>query len=295
MADGRIAWVDIARVIAILLIVGFHVAYEFTLDDNLRVIGFFGVSLFFIASGYMLAMKYAQLERFSINWLRKRWLRIAALYYPALICVSLLFISEDINSRIKDLGLHFLFLNWLSPDLSYSIISPAWFLVPLMGLYILFPILNRFMRKSSWFLLPAFLLMVANRYLLQPAWVDFSPIFFLGEFCFGIAIAHGEKRPLVLMLALLSALNNPLMVLPFVLFMLLGSLGGKVASLPGALVVMAANTFEIFLFHESVMKTALGKWSILGQGVVVSLAILAAAIALSILVSKRLALYFFQK
>ena len=81
----------------------------------------------------MLAMKYKELISFDLNWLKKRWLRIATLYYPALICVSLLFVSEDIYSRVKDLVLHFLFLNWMVPSLSYSIISPAWFLVPLMG------------------------------------------------------------------------------------------------------------------------------------------------------------------
>ncbi len=295
MAEGRIAWVDIARIIAIILIVGFHVAYEFTLNNDLRVIGFFGVSLFFIASGYMLAMKYKELISFDLNWLKKRWLRIATLYYPALICVSLLFVSEDIYSRVKDLVLHFLFLNWMVPSLSYSIISPAWFLVPLMGLYILFPILNRFIRKSPWFLLLAFILTIANRYVLYPGWVDFSPVFFLGEFCFGIALAQGEKRPLVLCATLLPALINPVMVLPFVAFILIEKLGADIVSLPNVLVVIAANTFEIFLFHESVMKTVLGEWKILGQGLVVSCAILAAGIALSITVSKRLALYIFKR
>jgi peptidoglycan/LPS O-acetylase OafA/YrhL len=294
MSDGRIAWVDIARVIAIVLVVGFHVAYEFTLDNGLRPIGFLGVSLFFIASGYMLAMKYPQLDSFSLNWLKKRWLRVATVYYPALVCVSLLFIGGDLYARARDLAMHFLFLNWTSPDLAYSIISPAWFLVPLMGLYILFPFLNRIMRKSAWFLLPAFLLTIAYRHIVGGI-VDFSPIFFLGEFCFGIAVAHGEKRWQVLGLALLPALVSPVMAVPFGLFVLLGSLGAGVGALPGILVVIAANTFEIFLFHESVMKTALGEWSILGQGVAMSLAILAAAIALTMLASKQLALYVFKK
>jgi len=295
MAGERIAWVDIARIIAIVLIVGFHVAYELTLDPSLRPIGFIGASLFFIASGYMLSAKYPELVQFDINWLKKRWLRIASLYYPTLICVSLLFVNQDLYGRIRDLALHFLFLNWVSPDTAFSIISPVWFLVPLMGLYILFPFLNRAMKKSAWFLLPALLLATANRFLLPGSWTDFSPVFFLGEFCFGIAVAQGEKRWLVLGLALLPAVINPLMAAPFALFLLLAWLGKGIATLPNLICAVAANTFEIFLFHESVMKVALGKWSILQQGIAASLAILAISLAIVKLVSQRLALYFFHK
>jgi peptidoglycan/LPS O-acetylase OafA/YrhL len=288
--------VDMARIIAIVLIVGFHVAYEFIPDSVLRPMGFIGASLFFIASGYMLAGKYPELVGFDINWLKKRWLRIAALYYPALICMALLFGSQAYFGGLKDLALHFLFLNWVSPDTAYSIISPAWFLVPLIGLYILFPFLNGIMKRGgSMLLLPVFLLAIANRMLVSGTWVTFSPIFFLGEFCYGIALARSERRWQFLGLAVLPAIINPLMVLPFALFLALGKLGDRITSLPKPIAIVAANTFEIFLFHESVMEVALGKWSILGQGTLASLAILAAAIAAVMLASKRLALYFFHK
>ncbi len=49
MPEERLLWLDVARTIAIALIVGFHLIYEFDPDQSLRIIGYTGVSIFFIA------------------------------------------------------------------------------------------------------------------------------------------------------------------------------------------------------------------------------------------------------
>ncbi len=43
--NGRTVWLDAIRVLAICLIVGFHFLFAFTSDENLRIWGFYGVSL----------------------------------------------------------------------------------------------------------------------------------------------------------------------------------------------------------------------------------------------------------
>jgi len=296
MAGGkeRIAWIDAARVLAIVLIVGFHLAYALNENQALRPIGFVGASLFFIASGYVLAHRYANHEGFDFGWLKKRYVKIASLYYPALIAMALLFPIDTYYRGPYDLLLHFTFMNWISHDTAFSIISAAWFIVPLVGLYVLFPFLNRWARRYPWLLWAAFLLETVNRLVVSDL-VSFSPIFFLGEFCFGIALAQGEKRWWVLAAALLPALVNPVMAVPFVVFLLLWLLRERMIALPYPAHIVAANTFEIFLFHDAVIMVALGSWSLYGQGTAVSLANLALALVIVKFASQRVALYFFQK
>jgi len=289
MANGnnRIAWIDIARIIAIVLIVGFHLLYALNEDQGLRPYGFVGASLFFILSGYMLAFRYPDVTGFDFDWLNKRFVKIASLYYPALIAMALLFPVDTYYRGPYDLGLHFVFMNWISQDTAYSIISAGWFIAPLIGLYLLFPYLNRFMKKIPYLIFIAFALELANRFMVKDL-VSFSPIFFLGEFCFGIAVAHGERRLWVLAAALIPAIVNPVMVVSFVLFFILSLLANMVFRLPSFLSFIAGNTFEIFLFHEALIMVALGRWSLYGQGMLVSLIGLVTAIVLIKLISKRI-------
>jgi len=280
MANGniRIAWIDIARIIAIVLIVGFHLLYALNEDQGLRPYGFVGASLFFILSGYMLAFRYPNKTSFEFEWLKKRFVKIVSLYYPALIAMALLFPVDTYYRGPYDLGLHFVFMNWISQDTAYSIISAGWFIAPLIGLYLLFPFLNRFMKKAPYLIFIAFALELANRFIVNDL-VSFSPIFFLGEFCFGIAVAQGERRLWVLAAALIPAIINPVMTVPFVLFLVLSSLAGAVLKLPGPLSLVAENTFEIFLFHEAIIMVALGRWGVYGLGMASSLVALALGIA----------------
>jgi len=276
MAEERIAWLDIARTIAITLIVGFHVLYEFTLDESLRIIGYIGVSLFFIVSGFILARKYPNLKSFDIGWFKKRYIRIASLYYPTLMAIALLFFPDTYYKRLYDLILHFVFLNFISSDTLYSIISPAWFVIPLVALYILFPYLNRLLAWSKYALIAIFLLSFAERYATH-ALVSVSPLLFLGDFCFGIVFAQ-DRRNKVLLAPLIMTINGPLMIASYVIFYLLSLLEDLNFALPrflaGTFSFIGKYTFELFLFHESLMKVALGKWHVYGLSTSLSLVVL---------------------
>lgn len=280
----RIAWIDFARVMAILLIVGFHVAYEFTLDQGLRPYGFAGASLFFIISGFVLAQRYPGLVSFDIGWFWKRYLKIASLYYPALIAVALLFGTQVYSGDAGDILLHFAFLNWLGPATQYTLISPVWFIVPLMGLYVLYPWLNMLTARFRPFILLAVAVSLAVR-LMDGTFTSFSPFFFLADFCFGIAMAHG-RRDFWLLAPLLLALARPIMAVPFLLFFILSLMPANGPKpVRDALSLAGKSTFVLFLFHESVMKTALGKWQVWGMDVASSLAVLLVSVALAVLLS----------
>ncbi len=265
----RIGWLDTGRVLAILLIVAFHVAYEFTLDNSLRMYGFFGASLFFIMSGFSLARLYPKLDWFDLGWMKKRYVKIAAVYYPAIVLVYVMFTTQVTYTGWYAVAAHLVFLDWAWPGTEYSIISPAWFIIPLVGFYILFPLLNRIVRDHPWTVIPAFAAMAAFRYL-KGGLVDFSPLFFLGEFCFGIAMAHG-KREWALGGTLLSLVPAWFMIVPYAVFMVLPFTESVLLS--RLMRPLAAHTFEIFLFHESLMKAALGKWSAFGLGAAASAAL----------------------
>lgn len=282
--NNRIVWLDFARVAAILLVIGFHVVYEFTLDQGLRPYGFVGASLFFIISGFALAMRYPGLVSFNAKWMLGRWLKISSLYYPALLLVALLFGAQIYSGTIGDILLHFSFMNWIGHAAQYTLISPAWFMVPLIGLYILYPYLNLLTKTFRPFLLLAVMAALTIR-LMEGTLISFSPLFFMAEFCFGIAMAHGRRDFWLLSPILLSA-AYPVMAVPFALFFLFSLMPDFGSKAVGrALSIAGKSTMALFLFHESVMKTALGKWSVLGLGVVPGLAVLLAGIAVALLLS----------
>ena len=283
---GRIFWIDLARIAAILLIVAFHVGYEFTLDNGIRWVGFLGASLFFIISGFMLGRHDPERVSFDLGWMFRRFLKIASLYYPTLIVLFAILGSQICDKGWIDVAAHMLFINGTWPETTYSIISPAWFLVPLFFLYVFFPLINRLVRSHGVFIPIAVLITLAAR-MYYGGLVNTSPFFFLAEFCFGIAFANGRKDAWMIAPLALAAVM-PVMAAPFLLFFLFSLLPEKG---PDHLVREAASligqhTFEIFLFHESLMKVALGKWKVSGLDALPSTAILIAGLLAVMAVSR---------
>ena len=285
MDSERLPWIDVLRTIAIIAVVGFHVAYEFNPDSSLRTIGFFGVSLFFMISGFLFANRYPNLRSFDLRWLKKHWIKLASLYYPTLILIVILFWSGTMVQNVEDLLVHFAFLNSFFPQMTYSIISPAWFLVPLFALYILFPFLNRFVKDYPWLLGIISIITLLSR-LQDGSLTSFSPLFFLSDFCFGILFAHNPKSPWLLA-PLINGLGYPVMAITYPIFYVTAYLRfPKIIIIPTT--IIGAHTFEIFLFHESVMKVALDKWHVWGFDRVYSLIILSLALVAVTILSKKI-------
>jgi len=259
--DGRLLSLDLVRSLAIVLVILFHLLYEIYRSHSLRPIGYVGLSLFFILSGYILVVKYPKLKSFSPKWLAVRLVRLCSVYYLALISILILFGSQTHSGSVLDVFLTFVFLNPLVASAEYIIISPTWFLTPLVGLYILYPYLNRYVSKSDVFLAFIFVFTVAFR-IYVGEWTSYSPLFFLADFCFGIALARGKKL-LPLLFSLLLFVIDPMMVLPFFLFYFIYKINDKY--IPGKIVqVIGVNTIILFFFHEAFIKILFGKWSVFG-------------------------------
>jgi peptidoglycan/LPS O-acetylase OafA/YrhL len=281
----RIVYIDVLRAIAIATVILFHFLYNLYPNDLLRYLGFFGVSLFFIISGFILAKKCPKLTSFSTRWFAKRYVRVALIYLFAMLTVAFLFGRQsyyrgDLASNIL---VHIFFLDPFFPQYAYSIISPAWFFVPLIGLYLLFPYLNRLIRKDARLLVIPFIVMAATR-ISCGTLTSYSPLFYIGEFCFGIAFAYG-RRNLALFVSFIAATVNPIMFLPFAAFYVFSFLDFRNAALMKVVGAIAPSTIELFLFHESFINIVLGKWTVLGTnvltGFLIFLAFASAAVYLS--------------
>jgi peptidoglycan/LPS O-acetylase OafA/YrhL len=289
--EGRLVSIDLLRVIAIFLIIGFHVSYELKPIESFRYLGFVGVSLFFIISGFILAKKHPHLHKISIKWILKRWIKVASVYYIAIVGIVIFFGTQVYSGKIMDILLHFLFLDPFFKSSAYSIISPAWFLTPLIALYIVFPYLNRWINKTIYFLPVAFLVMVLARIFLGGL-INANPLFFIGEFCFGIAFAHGKKHS-ALLLSFITIFIMPIMFLPFILFYLLYFI--KTEYLPSKILhFIGINTFFLFLYHEAFMKVILGRWHIFKLNTLTAVLLIVALVVFSAYISKKIQDYLFS-
>jgi peptidoglycan/LPS O-acetylase OafA/YrhL len=291
----RILSIDILKIVAIALIILFHVLYAIYQKNYLRPIGFVGVSLFFILSGYTLAKNYPSQTTFSLRWFLKRLVKVASLYYLAIISIVVLFGNQTYSGNIKDILLHFIFLDPLSKSAAYSIISPAWFLTPLIGLYLIFPYLNKYVKETK-FLIVAFFLMVIFRTLSgNDIYTSYSPLFFLGEFCFGIAFAYNKKHsPLIISLMLLFI--NPIMIIPFVVFYLTYHMKFEGTYVPTKLIhFIGINTFSLFLFHEAFIKVSLKEWNIYNLSMPIAIIILILTTVLTAFLAHKIKEYLNKK
>ncbi len=274
-SDNRIIWIDIIRTLAILMVVALHIGIELTHEQWLRTIGNIGESLFFIASGFILAYRYPNTKDFSFSWFAKRYVSIASLYYPTLLAIALLF-PEDKGTlqTLYDLLLHYTFINWAIPDHLYTMIGSAWFLIPLMAFYLLYPYLNMLLIRFNYLLPLVFTISTISRYMDLPST---SPVFFivsfLCDFCFGIAFAHNRSSPFLIS-SILAGIPHPSMLIPYLISYLFSALEER--NVPGRSLFQSigANTFQIFLFHEPVMYVLLGNRQVWDLGFILSLSIL---------------------
>ena len=285
----RFVAIDLLKAIAITLVIEFHFLYEIYKDNSLRPVGFIGVSLFFILSGYILTRSYPKHTSFSIKWFLKRFIKIASMYYLAIISILILFGKQTYSGNAMDIILNFLFLSPFSKSAEYSIISPAWFLTPLIGLYLLYPYLNKYVKNEKTFLLVIFLASALFRTIVGE-WSSYSPIFFIAEFCFGIALAQNKKFA-SLAISFILLFVKPIMVAPFIIFFLIYHL--KTTYMPTRILYfIGINTITFFLFHEALIKLIYHKWDIYGLNLTYSMIVVVLVSIIASVLSKKIQEYF---
>jgi hypothetical protein len=116
-------------------------------------------------------------------------------------------------------------------------------------------------------------------------YTDYSPLFFIWDFCFGMCFAYNNyKLPLLISLGFLFI--NPFMVLPTALFSIL-YFSSSIYFSSRILDFLSTNTLFLFLFHESFMKVLLGKWGVYGLNKFFSFCILLLLSTICFFVYKR--------
>jgi peptidoglycan/LPS O-acetylase OafA/YrhL len=167
--DTRILRLDYIRGVSILMVILYHFSQNYfnysIIEKNLLIeasivnksmfytigrFGSYGVSLFFILSGYLIHTIYYKTSLNIISFYKKRILRIYPIYF---ICLTLFFcvFNKYDNITIKDYFLHILLINNYSKEAFYSINPSFWSLSIEFQFYFIYPLVYIISRKYSLF------------------------------------------------------------------------------------------------------------------------------------------------
>lgn len=154
LSEKRLFELDALRVLGILLIIFAHIPYYITnrtfvayhiAVNNVFAYGFFGLSIFFFASGYLLHSRYGFINSRSeaIDFLKKRVIRIYPLYWLSIAAFLVTgIIARDVPTVLTlVVGAQGLF----SPQIGY--IFALWFVGVLLLYYLLWPLIAVFSRN----------------------------------------------------------------------------------------------------------------------------------------------------
>ncbi|MEH6590749.1 MAG: acyltransferase [Halioglobus sp.] len=138
------------RFIAAAVVVIFH----FGLKGS-DYVGFFSagpqmVSFFFVLSGFVMAFAHYEKPLDLKLYYIARAARILPLYFLALICLWLVYITIDVTPNPVGVVLNFTLLQAWYPPLALSMNSPGWSLSIEAFFYIIFPFLLVLLTRSNW-------------------------------------------------------------------------------------------------------------------------------------------------
>ncbi len=234
--------------------------------------GYLGVSLFFVLSGWGLAVSAScKPEPVPfVSFLKERARRVVPLYYLSLLVFFfgfLLFTRQDLHRLLGHFALKAVFLHNFSPETIFSYNSAWWFLGALPFLYLLFPCLHRaFCAKPDLALFGCLLLAFVLSHLLAigriGSWHPYLamggfPLTKIGEFGLGIWLAkqEGERSRAFGLLALLTGFGllglrweifYPLHPLGFICPILAAGIGLPLLGLGR----LGRSSYGLFLFHR---------------------------------------------
>lgn len=207
---NRLFHIDLARTVAILLVTTYHISRIYPVDAKVGPFdiyglfrhGYLGVDIFFVISGYVMAMTWRRqtgdLVTKTGSFLRSRLLRLMPAYIVAILFWVAVIMSTGYAQ--KPVGpfhvfSHLTFTHTLFPSSFFSVSGVMWSLAIEVHFYLLFPLLMTLSWRQRYgitgFCLLAALavtLMVPETHpLLYPLrWnvVTFLPLFMLGVFIY---------------------------------------------------------------------------------------------------------------
>ncbi len=203
--------VYLLRILAILLIVNSHLS-AFYPTPKLAFGGHLGNSIFYLISGYGLALSFNKKPLTTVVWIKKRFVK---LLIPIILILAIINIGDW--QGFKDRVMYHLV--W------HKIEQLEYFIPVLVGLYLLFPPVNRLTAKGRYVLIAALLLLSGALFYIRveslptiPAGLPSEGIFFAinGLLCFaiGMVMANGEwavsiiRRPYIRFKLLLAVISS---------------------------------------------------------------------------------------
>lgn len=154
METGRLLWIDWMKFISIFAVIGIHISSSLLTPDSLFSIAWyqgvfassmfrFGIVLFVMASGYLILRRQQ-----SIYEIPKRIKRILLpfIFWMILYAVIKVIILNELGSawNFGDL-IGFIYQGFLNPT---TISIQFWFVYMILGLYIISPILSRWIQNA---------------------------------------------------------------------------------------------------------------------------------------------------
>ena len=134
MENEHITWIDIAKGMAIFLVVFGHLLYQAPYPIINKIIYSFHMPLFFIISGFL--FHYSSKLTLFEN-VRKKFLRLIVPTFFFMIIGVIMYLLTESNYTFKDVFLLFIFWDGLCP-----FNSPCWFFIVLFEVYLLSYILK---------------------------------------------------------------------------------------------------------------------------------------------------------
>lgn len=161
---ARYPLIDVLRGFAALLVVFYHVievgkwtGFPATGLALLPRVGWIGVDLFFVISGFVIGKTALEGVAIGGHWrtvyMDRRVRRIAPLYLATMLCYVFLVHPDVLRqgwTSFAHIGAHLLFVQNLSPTTYYSINGPSWSIALEMQFYLLVALTAPWLMRSSW-------------------------------------------------------------------------------------------------------------------------------------------------
>lgn len=140
-------YIDVLKGIAMLAVILVHFNNAWNspsgILNKVSAIGARCPQLFFIISAYLTWASLEKRPNGYIDFLKKKYKRMAPLYYIAILVSVLLPVFKVFNISIGNYLSHILFLNGLNPEWCNGIIGVEWYIADLALFYLLVPLLRK--------------------------------------------------------------------------------------------------------------------------------------------------------
>lgn len=144
-------------------------------------LGYLGVTLFFLLSGYLLSWTEGKRVRRGsydlLSYAKRRALRLVPAYYAAIVLVVVVWPTSP---TYQDIALLFTFLQGFKPSLPLGLDPAVWSLTPEVVFYVMLPFLVLKFRSFPWRLVILGILAavsIATRLLMANGFFDSVPVF----------------------------------------------------------------------------------------------------------------------